>query len=323
MIRAALGNLNRFPGFVSGAPIAFLAAIGLVCTLSGCAANAPMSRQVSADPLLERQGGVVLLVDASVQIETLGPGDYFVIDEAKSGGQATLAALRKYAEENNISIRGEIVSVGGARLNRDKSPILVADKVGAQTRQVPQPLWVPNSIANDPEYVGALGVVSTYAFERAAISSAKSKDEVEPPSVTIDEFHKAAAVIKERTQASSVLFLGVLGKSRSDTSEVVDFVARFTIGEAVAIGTAGLGTGYYAIFIPGHFTGRNGMTMESALIDLESGQLTWSNAVQAPQDPIHPENMANAGTLDLLLHNIMFKPVVVQPTASPLPEQVH
>jgi len=327
MITAALRRLRKFPKMVSGAPIVF--AIGAACALGGCAANPPMSRQVSADPLLERQGGVVLLVDAAVQIETLATDDYFVVDEAKAGGQATMTALRKFAEENNIPVRGEIVSVGAARLSRDNSQVLVADKAGAERRKASQPLWVTESIANDPEYVSALRVVSTYAFERAAITAAKSKDhtksknETVPQSVTIDEFHKAADVIKGRTQASSVLFLGVLGKSKSDTSEVVDFVTRFTIGEAVAIGTAGLGTGYYLVFVPGHLTGRNFMTLESALIDLQSGDLTWSNAVKSQEDPIHPEHMANPTTLDLLLHNVMFKAVTPQPGASLPPEPVH
>ena len=65
------------------------------------------------------------------------------------------------------------------------------------------------------------------------------------------------------------------------------------------------------------------MTLESALIDLQSGDLTWSNAVESQEDPIHPEHMANPTTLDLLLHNVMFKAVTPQPGASLPPEPVH
>ncbi len=100
------------------------------CALCACAADPSVSRQVGADPLLQRQNGVLLLVDASVQIETLIGKDYFVIGEAKSGAKATLASLRKYAEESGVPIRGEIVTVAGARLSKDDSPILVADSAG-------------------------------------------------------------------------------------------------------------------------------------------------------------------------------------------------
>jgi hypothetical protein len=81
---------------------AFLAEMVIVCgLLAGCVAAPPVSHQVSSDPLLERQGGVLLLVDAAVQINVMGHGDYFVINEAKAGGQATLSSLRKYIEDSN------------------------------------------------------------------------------------------------------------------------------------------------------------------------------------------------------------------------------
>jgi hypothetical protein len=262
---------------------------------------------------------VLLVVDASVQIEELGGGAYFVIKEAESGAQATLASLHKYTEDSGITIRGEAVSVCGARLNTNDLPLTVADSVGGPKRQAQQPLWVSESIANDPQYVSALGVVSTYALERAAISDKKKKDEGNvssadnaSPITTMDNFRDAAKIIKDKTQASSVLFLGVLGKSRSEGKAAAQNIARFAVGMGVAIATAGLGTGYYLILAPGG--GLDGMVMEGALIDLESGQLTWSNAVKYPRDPIHPENMAKGEALDLLFHNIMFKPEFVQPT---------
>ena len=79
--------------------------------------------------------------------------------------------------------------------------------------------------------------------------------------------------------------------------------------------TAGLGTGFFLVFAPG-FQILDGMVMEGALIDLDSGRLTWSNAVRARGDPIHPKVMANPEALDLLFHNLMFRPMPGQPTAS-------
>jgi hypothetical protein len=282
---------------------------------------------------------VVLDVDASVQIETLGPNDYFVIREAREGGQAAMESLRKYAGESDIPIRGEVVTVGAARLSADGEPLRVADAAGQSSRMAPQPFSVPPSIVNDPEYVKALSVLDTYAMERAgALANSKASDARATPSVDIDVFHKhtmvragtltigkasdaqaapsvdidafhnAATVVEARTQASSVLFLGVLGKSRSASLEVADFMGRLVVGEAVAFATAGLGTGYYVIFVPGHMTGFDGMYLEGALVDLQTGQLTWSNAVQVNRDPIHAKNMANKENFDLLFHNLMFRP---------------
>jgi len=85
-----------------------------------------------------------------------------------------------------------------------------------------------------------------------------------------------------------------------------------------AFATAGLGTGFFLVFAPG-FQILDGMMMEGALIDLESGRLTWSKAVRITGDPVHPKAMANPEGLDLLFHDIMFKPVSVQPAPASNP----
>ncbi len=301
----------------------FMAAIALVCVLNGCAADLPISRQVSHDPLLERQGGVLLLVDASVQINELVGEDYFVINEAKSGGQAAITSLHKYIEDSSIPIRGEVVSVCALRLNTNNSSISVAEIVGGEKRMAQQPLWVSESITNDHQYISALGAVSTYVFEHAAISSnnPKAGDNASSannaPPITMDDFRKATEIIKEKTHASSVLFLGVLGKSRSSAKVAVQNLAGFTVGMGTAIATAGLGKDVYGWVIPGHEL--DGILMKGALIDLESSQLTWSNTVQASEDPINPKNMANENNLDLLFRNMMYNHVFVQPVPSSNP----
>jgi sarcosine oxidase gamma subunit len=287
-----------------------LAAIVIVCGWMGCA-SAPRSWQVTHDPLLERHGGVLLLVDASVQENTLVGQDYFVINEAEAGAETATAALRNYIQAGDISVRAEVITVGGARLTANNALINVADSVGGPMRQAQQPLRVPGTIQDDAPYVKALCTISTYAFERAAVPSNA------PTTISVGDFRMAAEVIQNRTQASSVLFLGVLGKSRSTGKRVAQVVAALAVGEAVAFATAGLGTGYYLIFIPGHTV--DGMVMEGALIDLDSGQLTWSNAVRSTDDPVRPEAMADPQSLDLLFHSIIFKPVSGQlmPSAKP------
>ena len=302
-------------------PLKFAAAILAVWLLGGCAATPPSSRQVSHDSILGRQSGVLLLVDACVQRDTLGTStDYFVINEAEAGAQATLGVLRKYVQDSGIPVRAEVVSVCGARLNTNNAPIRVAESVGGSVRNIQPPAWITGAFTNDTPFVRAVGVVSTYAFERAAVDSASAKKGGKrpkgsemPASISIHEFQSAAQVIRDRTQASSVLFLGVLGTSRSGGKATAQFLTGLTLGVGTAVATAGLGTGFYLVFIPGHQV--DGMVMEGALIDLETGQLTWSNAVRAGGDPIHPKVMANSDVLSLLFRDVMFKPVA-NPSAS-------
>jgi hypothetical protein len=293
----------------------------VICGLSGCVATAPKSVRVSHDPLLARQGGVILLLDACVQRDIVGGGDYFVIKEVEAGAQATLSSLKKYIQDSRIPVREEVISVCGARLNSNNAAIRAADRAGGRVRSAQQPLKISETAKDDPEYVRALGLVSTYSFERAAVKPGAKKNfggqpsgKEAPNSIEIKDFQAAAEVIKNRTQASSVLFLGILGHSRSGGKKAVQKIGSIAVGVTAGFLTAGLGTGYYLVFVPGFQI--DGMMMESALIDLDSGQLTWSSAVQSTGDPIRPNVMSNPETIDLLFRDIIFKPVAVQPPSS-------
>jgi hypothetical protein len=225
--------------------------------------------------------------------------------------------LHKFIQDSGIPVKTEALLVGGARLNSDNSLLTVADTVGGPKRQAGQPLWTSENIANDPQYIKALGVVSTYVLERAAVSKNKPNSGGQGPSpdnsslTTINDFHGAAEIIKQKSGVSSVLFLGILGKSRSTERAIAENILKYSVGMGVAVATYGLGRNFYLIFIPG--SEFDGMIMEGALVDLESGQLTWSNAVRIPFDPIKPENMSNGDFLDLLFHDIMFDTKFVHP----------
>lgn len=286
------------------------AVVTTMSLLAACATTPPpKSEQVFSDPLLMRQGGVLLLVDACIQRDGLGDSDYFVVNESEAGARAALEASRKLLESNDVVVRAEIFSVCGARLNADRSSITVADKAGDQRRQAQQPLRISGPGTEDPRFVQALGDVSTYAFERAAVQKSKkaSNKGDPPPAISADAYHEAASVLKEKTQASTILFVGALGNSLSGGKKTAQFMGSMIVGMGTAIATAGLGTGYYVMFIPGRKI--SGTVMEGALIDLETGELTWSNAVRAGGDPVQPKVLANARTLDLLLRDIMFQSV--------------
>lgn len=297
----------------------FLAALAVAGLATGCTATPPKTNQVATDPLLAREGGVLLLIDVCVQRDGLEFGGYFVIAEAAAGGQVALEALHKHLNNSDIRVRSTVAAVCAARVNTDRSLISAADSVSDKKRKAEQPLRISGTHTEDPQYVQALGVISTYAFERAAVDAKKKPDDKnekqsEPPAaISMSDFRAAADVLKARTQASSVLFLGALGTSYSAAKTVARQFGRVVIGMGTALATAGLGTGYYLAFAPGFQF--DGWVLEGALIDLQSGQLTWSNAVKAYGDPVDPQTLAKTYALDVLFQDIFFRPVADRPAA--------
>lgn len=90
---------------------------------------------------------------------------------------------------------------------------------------------------------------------------------------------------------------------------IIDYCRRFlchkAFAKAVAQGVSdfivGMATG---VATSGHKI--SGRMMKGALIDLESGELTWSNAVRAGGNPINPDVWLDTVPLDLLFHDLLF-----------------
>jgi hypothetical protein len=232
----------RFSPAVGAAGLRFIAATVVFCACVGCA-DAPKSSQVTPDPILARKGGVLLLVDASIHEETLAGENYFVINEAEAGAEAAASALRNYIQVSDIPVRAEVITIGGARLTAKDTSISVADNVGGPLRQAPssiscqtkQPLRVPESIRDDLQYVSALCIVSSYALERSGIHGSAAT------TISAEDFQKAAEVIQNRTEASSVLFLGVLGWSRSSGKRAAQFAASMAVWRSGGVRDCWLG----------------------------------------------------------------------------------
>ena len=215
--------------------------------------------------------------------------------------------LHAYVEDSNIPVRAEIPTVCAAK-HGEADTIRVADNFNAVARNGTQPLYTGANTKKDKEYVNALSVISTYAFERAAIkddSTPASKGSKPAENISTIEFLDAADVIRERTHASSVLYLGVLGTSMTSAKVAAGYIGSVLVGTTTGVLTAGLGTGYYLLFTSGYQV--SGRFMEGALIDLESGSLTWSNAVKVGGNPIKPETWSNQDVLDLLFHELLFQ----------------
>jgi hypothetical protein len=279
--------------------------IFILLLMAACSAAPPARHTVSHDPTLSRQGGVLLLADVCIQKDGIGDSDdYFVIAESKYAAETVLSALHSYVEDSNIPVRAEIPVVCAARHGKQNT-IRAGDNFNATARDAPQPIYVEASIAKDTDYTNAIAAISTYAFERAAL-----KGQAQTNKISTIEFLDAADIIQNRTQASSILFLGVLGTSKTSAKTAVTGVGNFIARFATAVVTAGLGTDYYLMFSPGQqFSGR---FMEGALIDLQSGELTWSNALKVGGNPIKPETWSNHDPLDLLFHDLLFQQTPMQ-----------
>jgi len=277
----------------------------LLTLFCACSAAPPSSYSVSHDKILNHKDGVLLLVDVCIQRDGIGDStDYFVIDESKYAAQQLIDVLQSYLNDSEIPVRGKIQAVCAAK-HGDKLSIRASQSFSAKEFDSEQPLYVDLALLDDADYISAISTISTYAFERAALTPSKSNIEATSANSTKSDFLKAASIVKDRTNASSIMFLGALGTSRTNAKATVGFIGNVVVGTVTAVLTAGLGTGYYIGFMPGQQV--SGRILEAALIDLSSGELTWSNAVKAGGDPIDSETWLDPDPLDLLLHDLLFQ----------------
>lgn len=267
--------------------------------LSGCTAAPPSSAVVTHDPTLGRSEGVALLVDVCLQRDGIG-GDYFMIGESQTGAVVSQQQLQGYLHDSGIIIREQATLICGAR-HGDATLIPAADSIGEAVTEQRQPLAVDSQLATDKEYIDALVVISSYAFERAAADEADAGQRISE-----SMFRDAGGIVRNRSNAGSILFLGALGTSRTGALNTVSGIGRFIVGMGTGLATAGLGGDYYAVFMPGSKI--SGRLYEGALIDLESGKLAWSNAVTVPGNPAKAGNWESDQPLDLLFHDLLFQP---------------
>lgn len=273
----------------------------LIGILSGCTAAPPSSTVVTHDPTLGRTEGVVLLVDVCLQRDGIGGGgDYFMIGESETGAAISQLQLKGYLQDSGIRIREQATLVCGAR-HGDATLIPAALSMGEAVSEQRQPLSFDAQLATDKEYIDALAVISSYAFERAAADAENAGR-----GISESMFRDAGDVVRNRSDAGSVVFLGALGTSRTGALNTVTGIGRFIVGMGTGLATAGLGGDYYAVFVPGSKV--SGRVYEGALIDLESGDLAWSNAVTVAGNPAKADNWESDQPLDLLFHDLLFQP---------------
>lgn len=266
------------------------------------------------DSIMDQNGGVVLVVDVCNQIDVVGEKDYCVINESKEVASALVKEIRSYLEQSGVQVRSEIIPlVCGALDSPQNLPTRVSEKVGATIYEASKPYGISEEINNDPEYLKALTNLSTYAFERGVISEMEDHakinnrmDEFQRPDLIVqdDSFKEAVGLIKTRTNASSLLYVGIRGNKISGGKKVGQFAFSFSVGMATGLATAGLGTGYYMCLLPGR--DRDGWSSIAGLINLESKSLTWQSYMDTGGNPLKVKDVANPKQTERLLKNLVY-----------------
>ena len=286
-------------------------------TIAGCA-GAPVKQSIQQhDPIMDQKGGVAIIVDVCNLIDVVGDDDYFVINESKAVADALLRETTAYLQQHGVQVlTGMVPFVCGVYDTPGNAPRKCSEKEGGTVFEAAQPYGIADGIVGDTEYVKALTTLSTYMRERKAINSTKTDDgkkksetEFQEPAGAINEdrLTAASAIIKSRTGAASILYIGLRGTKISAGKKFGQGLAAFTVGVATGIATAGLGTGYAVSIIPGHNV--DWKYSNAGLVNLESGKLVWSHCTSRKGNPLEPEEVAKPGEIDLLLKSLVLKEV--------------
>ncbi len=280
--------------------------LGLLVLVGGCASHPPKFVTTAHDPLLDKNGGVVLFVDTCIKRGAVVSGDCVVVEESRAGAEALLDVVRNYLSANGVRVRTAFIPfVCGALADSENSPQKVANNLNDNVRDGQRPFDVSEDLGSDSNYVHALTKVGTFAFQHPFLpkqevtSASNDSTDKQMPLVTVEQFRAATAIVAAKTQASSILYIGVSGLSRSTGQNILRGIGSAIIGTVVGVATGGI------IVMPGPVP--DSRLMSAALIDLETAEVEWSNAVRAHGDPVKPDVIAAQSPIELLLSHLVHK----------------
>ena len=275
--------------------------IGLLILFGGCASLPPPKFVTMAhDPLLDKNGGVVLVSDVCIKRGAVGRDDYVVVAESKAGAKALVNAVRNYLSDNGVQVRATLIPfVCGAWHDSKNSLQKVANNLDNSVRDGKPPFDVSEDLGgSDSDYVYALTVVATYAFQHPFLPKQKvTSADQQVPLVSLEQLRTATAIVTAKTQASSILYIGVSGLSRSTGQNIIYGIGSVLIGTTIGVATGG--TAVFPVPVP------NSRLMSAALINLETANVPWSNAVKDNRDPIKPNVVATQSAVELLLSHLV------------------
>jgi len=285
-----------------------LGLIGICIFIGGCASFPPQFLTTAHDPLLDKNGGVALLADVCIKRGSLVRDDYVVVAESRAGAEDLVSVARNYLSDNGVQVRATFIPfVCGAWHDSKNSLQNVANNLDDNVREGTQPFDVSKDLKSDSDYVHALTVVATYAFQQPFVPKQQvASADQQIPLVSLEQLRTATAIVMAKTQASSILYIGVSGLSRSAGQNIVrgtgSFLIGVPVGMATAIATGGIWVAPVLRAIP------DSRLMSTALINLETATVPWSNAVSASGDPLKLDAVAAESAVDLLLSRLVRQP---------------
>ena len=288
--------------------------MGLLILLGGCASTPAKFMATTGfvttahDPLLDKNGGVLLLADVCIRRGSLIRDNYVVVTESKAGAKTLVNEVHDYLSTYGVQVRATLIPFAcGAWQDSKNSLQNVANNLDDSVREGQQPFDVSEDLKSDRDYVHALTTVATYAFQHP-LAPGQNTNRANPAVslVTVEQFRAASVIVMAKTKASSILYIGVSGLSRTAGQNVLRGTGSILIGTAVGMATLGAGAGVGLIVMPGPVG--DSRLMSATVINLETAEVRWSNIVSAPGDPIKPDVVANQSIVDMLLSGLVRRP---------------
>src|SRR5262249_14729019 len=146
----------------------------LLLLVGGCASIPPKFVTTAHNPLLDKNGGVVLLGDACIKRGAVGSDDYVVVAESKAGVKTLMNVVGDYLSDNGVQVQMTLIPfICGASHDSKNSLQKVANNLDDSVRDGRQPFDVSENFGGDSDYVHALTVVATYAFQHPFLPKQK------------------------------------------------------------------------------------------------------------------------------------------------------
>lgn len=285
--------------------------------VGGCSTTPPKFVKTGHAPYLDENGGVLVLIDACVKRSNAFEDDFVIIAETKAVSKALESTVRNYLVANGITVRATLIPFScGALHTKENSLQKIANNINGSVKNGKQPFDVADLIRGDGEYINSLSILATYAFQQPILEIQRLErleslnefsqgglfledeyDDKLKPFFGVEQFNKAAAIVADRSQASSILYIGQSGLTRSTGQSITEGIGSFIATMAIAVATGGLV--YLSVFSV------DSSYISATLINLENHEVPWSKSIRFKGDPVNSEILASYENMSLLLSPIV------------------
>jgi len=261
------------------------------------------------DPLLDKKGGVVVLVDTCVKRSEIGGDNYVMIHETTESARALGDAVKQFLSDNEVKVRTVFIPfICGAVVDAREGVLKVANQLGGDISEAQRPFQVAEDIKGDAEYVKALGNIGTYVFQEFLHARYEKEnfgdqfDDDWKPLVTKKEFRAATTLVATKLQAASILYVGASGVSESAGVQAMESSRPAIIATLTAIATAG------AFIAPLRDSEKENCQFNASLINTDTNKILWANSIAIGGNPAKTEFMGSQATVGPLLIRLVRKP---------------